>query len=102
MKVLTSWKAKPPGLRPKITVDFTTDWTLVSFDPEAEVMTNSGTITRPELVAKDDVTGQLVTISIDTDSPQKKQIDEIIARQEKAYKEAHTPVESPGTVVRPY
>ena len=100
-----------PVPRPKISVDFTTGWTFVDLNPEVQLdrpVDNSSAsfqaVTAPELVVMDQATKQLVErySAIDNGDLRRQQLEEIIARQEKAFREVYSRLERPsGTPVTP-
>lgn len=92
-----------PGPRPKINVDFTTGWTFVDLNLDVQLdqpvdnasASSEAVTTTSELVVKDQATGQLATrySALDSDDPQKQWIEEVISRQEKAFREIYMPPE---------
>ena len=84
-----------PGPRPKITVDFTTDWVIVDITAEVQldepVDNTSATVrsaTTSELVVMEKTSGKLAKrySVMDRDDPQKQELEELIGRQDKAFK----------------
>ena len=83
----------PPPHRPKIQIDFTTDWTIVEFNADVEQERpvkdqpdQLQTVIVHELVAKNNTTGLIVTrySDLDKNDTQKVFLDEIIRRQKQA------------------
>ena len=84
------------GPRPRITVDFTTDWTIVDFSTEVQrdqPADNASAPVKPvttsELVVMEKSTGNLAYrySVMDSEDPRRQRLEELIDRQDKAFKE---------------
>ena len=84
------------GARAKVKVDFTTGWSIVNFKPEVQLdqpvngeSADAGTVTTAELEVKEQTTGRVEKryVVIDSDNIRRKEVAEIVARQEAAFKE---------------
>ena len=82
--------------RAKLTVDFTTDWTIVDFAPEMQLnqpvdkeSTAFKAVTTAELVVMEQETKQLVKryAVIDGDDLRRQQLEQIVASQEAAFRD---------------
>ena len=89
-------KPDGPGPRPKVTVDFTTDWSIVDFTSEVQFnqpvdkeSTAFEAVSTAELVVMEQETKRLVKryVVIDGDDLRRKELEQIVARQEAAFRD---------------
>ena len=82
--------ADRPPVRPKISLDFTTGWTILEFKPDTEIQRpldgepgQSHAVETNELIVKNDETGQEVQrySDLDPENTRKQFLDDIIKRQ---------------------